>query len=98
MRIAAMVAVLLMSVALVFSGYALRDRFQRGKQTRIAICQSENVLRKILHEEHKKRLRASIKFLKDHPHGTPDFSVPLIRRAIADEREIVAETAPTRCV
>ena len=97
MRYLAFLALLLMSVALVASGFALKERFDQGRQTRTAICRSENVLRKILHDEHLRKMQSQIDFLRTHPRGIPGIPRQLIVKAIADERRIAVQTEPNSC-
>jgi hypothetical protein len=92
-----LVALLLVSAALVISGLALKERFQAGAKTRIAICESENTLRAILHKEHAKKLTNATKYLDAHPNGTKDIPLYLIQNSIRDEQEIVSETIPKSC-
>ena len=90
-------ASLFIAGSLVLSGYVLKQRFQQGAKTRIAICQSENLLRKILNDEHEKKLRTALSFLQIHPNGIPGISRDLILQGISNEREIVAQTQAKVC-
>lgn len=97
MRYLAFLALLSMSAALVVSGLALKQRFEQGAKTRMAICRSENTLRKILHDEHETKLKRQQQFLRAHPNGIPGIPGDLIRQGIADERVIVRDTRPVLC-
>lgn len=92
-----LLACLIVIASMGASGLALKDRFDQGTKSRIAICESENTLRQVLHDEHLKKLANQEAFLKEHPNGIPGIPAELIERAIADEREIVAKTRPRTC-
>ena len=97
MRPSMLIASVCVLVSFTLSGYALYDRFQQGNHTRLAICQSENVIRKVLHDEHEQKLRRTQAYLKTHPRGTRDIPLSLILQSIADERAIVASVKPKTC-
>lgn len=92
-----LVAALVVVSSLFVSGWALKQRFDAGTRTRISICQSENALRQILHDEHVKKLANAEAFLREHPNGIPGIPRSLVLRGIADEREIVDKTQPRVC-
>jgi len=94
-----LLAVLLMSVALAGSGYALKERFQQGKQTRVAICQSENAVRKVIYDEHTQRVRNLRAYLRKHPNGAPAIGVTRrdVLDSITEERRIISSVAPRTC-
>ena len=99
MRYLAFLALLLMSAALVASGFALKERFQQGKQTRIAICQSENAVRKVIYDEHVQKIHNLRVYLRKHPNGAPAIGVTRrdVLDSITEERRIVSSVAPRTC-
>lgn len=98
-RTAAAANVLLVLIAASFgaAGFALYDRFTSGARTRVALCENQNVIKKILHDEHQKKLERAQAFKKKHPHGAGIFTIELINQGIADEKKIVRETLAAKC-
>lgn len=104
-------ASLVIACSLCASGWALKDRFDRGARTRVEICESENALRKILHNEHQNRLRAAERKVRDlGPFIRGERKIPAgftradvekslrnAQRDIRDERAIVRQTEPRVC-
>ena len=78
-------------------GYTLYDRFSTGAHTRVAICHRINSVKKILRDEHEKKLERSEAFLAEHPNGIPGISRELILQGIEDEKTIIAAVQPDRC-
>jgi len=85
--------------AIAISGYALKERFQQGKQTRIAICQSENAVRKVIYDEHVQKIHNLRVYLRKHPNGAPAIGVTRrdVLDSITEERRIISSVAPRTC-
>ena len=88
--------------ALVIFGFAslaltMYDRFSTGAHTRVTICERINSVKKILRDEHEKRLERSEAFLRTHPNGIPGIPRSLILQGIQDEKTIIRAVQPDHC-
>lgn len=89
---------LLLIVGFASVGFTLYDRFHTGARTRISICQEINTVKKILRDEHEKKLLRAEKFLHDNPNGSGGITVTLILESIQDEKTVIAAVQPERCI
>ena len=88
---------LLVIFAFASLGLTMYDRFNTGQHTRVTICQRINAVKRILRDEHEKRLERERSFLKAHPDGIPGISRELILQGIQDEKTIIRAVKPDRC-
>lgn len=86
-------------VSLALAGAALVQRFNQGEQTRRAICKGQNQVRKVLRDEHAKKLQEDRAYLAKHPNGAPAIGVSRgdLLKAIREEQNIVRRVSPLRC-
>ena len=66
----------------------------------ISVQGDERVVHNILctsQSDAQRNLRASIKFLREHPHGSADFSKTFILNAIQQDRERVQTLSDLSC-
>lgn len=94
-HMAAVFAAVITAVVLLLVGFFVR--VDETGDTDRQLCTQIEGLKTILRVDNERELAQTQEFLRDHPQGTPDISLELLERSIANTRATLRDLRPTPC-